>query len=83
MIYLSQREQEILVALATGPETYQDIARKLDISISAVRSDLYRLREKTGTHNQVQLLRWALREALQAARPVVLVVRKPGRPRKA
>lgn len=75
MIHLSQMEQEILVVLATGPETSRDIARALGITDGAAKAHLYRLREKTGARNQVQLLRWAIREALQAARPVVLVVR--------
>lgn len=62
---LTQREQEVLLAFAKAPDKQADIARELGISLRTVWVHLTSLRLKTGSRNQVQLLRWALREAIK------------------
>lgn len=80
IVRLSCREQEILVRLAQAPNKHTDIARDLAISMSTLNGHLVKMREKTGTTSTVQLVLWGFREALRAARPVVLVVGRKNRP---
>ena len=55
---LSAREREILSLLADG-ETDADIAERLFISVSTVRSHLDRIRDKTGHRRRAELARLA------------------------
>ena len=52
---LSQREQEILQALAKGYQ-YREIAEKLHISIETVRTYLRRVYEKLQVRSKVEAL---------------------------
>lgn len=79
MTRLTPREQEILVELAMGHDGHKIIARRLGISKHTLDIHLQNIYAKTGCNNPVQLVRWAFREALLAAKPVVIVVRKRGR----
>ncbi|MFI0939395.1 response regulator transcription factor [Streptomyces sp. NPDC021020] len=56
---LSDREREVLVELASG-STYAAIARRMQLSPHTVDSYLRRIRAKTGAHNRVQLVIYAL-----------------------
>jgi DNA-binding NarL/FixJ family response regulator/class 3 adenylate cyclase len=56
---LTSREREILSLLAEG-ETDSEIAERLFISISTVRSHLDRIRDKTGRRRRADLTRLAL-----------------------
>jgi DNA-binding NarL/FixJ family response regulator len=58
---LTKREREILALLAEG-ETDFEIAERLFISISTVRSHLDRIRDKTGRRRRADLTRLALEE---------------------
>ncbi|HXQ59718.1 MAG TPA: response regulator transcription factor, partial [Acidimicrobiales bacterium] len=53
---LTDREREILALLAEG-ETDADIAERLFISVSTVRSHLDRIRDKTGHRRRAELAR--------------------------
>jgi len=55
---LTAREREILALLAEG-ETDADIADRLYISVSTVRSHLDRIRDKTGSRRRAELARLA------------------------
>lgn len=57
-IALTTREREILSLLADG-ETDADIAERLFISVSTVRSHLDRIRDKTGHRRRAELARLA------------------------
>lgn len=81
-IHLSPAEQRVLAELATAPDTHAEIAERLHLTHHTVNAHITSMFEKTGAKNQVQLLRWAFREALQAARPTVIVVVRHGRLRK-
>ena len=52
----SRQEREILSLLADG-ETDADIAERLFISVSTVRSHLDRIRDKTGHRRRAELAR--------------------------
>lgn len=56
---LSDREREVLVELASG-STYAAIARRMQLSPHTIDSYLRRIRAKTGAHNRVQLVIYAL-----------------------
>lgn len=58
---LTSREREILSLLAEG-ETDSEIAERLYIGISTVRSHLDRIRDKTGRRRRADLTRLALEE---------------------
>lgn len=73
---LSLAEQRVLAELATAPDTHAEIAERLCISQSTVSAHISSMFEKTGCKNQTQLILWGFREALKAARPVVLVVNR-------
>jgi DNA-binding NarL/FixJ family response regulator len=61
---LSAREREILSLLADG-ETDADIAERLFISVSTVRSHLDRIRDKTGHRRRAELARLAFEHDAQ------------------
>lgn len=60
---LSLREQEVVLEVAKGHDSNLCIARKLCIEEGTVNLHLRSIYKKTGTHNHVQLIRWAWREA--------------------
>jgi len=64
---LSAREREILSLLADG-ETDADIAERLFISVSTVRSHLDRIRDKTGHRRRAELARLAFEHDADDAR---------------
>jgi predicted ATPase/DNA-binding CsgD family transcriptional regulator len=60
---LSARERELVALVAQG-RTDGEIAEKLFISVSTVRTHLDRIRDKTGCRRRADLTRLALREAI-------------------
>jgi DNA-binding NarL/FixJ family response regulator len=60
---LSPREQELVTLVARG-RTDTQIAEQLYISVSAVRSRLDRIRDKTGCRRRADLTRLALQASL-------------------
>jgi two-component system response regulator NreC len=60
---LTQREQEILVALASG-ESSDDIANRLSISKHTVARHRENLMRKLGLHNRSELVKYAIRKGL-------------------
>ncbi|MGL5817490.1 MAG: response regulator [Phycicoccus sp.] len=60
---LSDREREVLSLVARG-DTDQEIASRLCISVSTVRSHLDRIRDKTGQRRRADLTRFALQHAI-------------------
>jgi DNA-binding NarL/FixJ family response regulator len=62
-LVLSDRETEVLTLLAQG-ERDADIAERLFISISTVRSHLDRIRDKTGHRRRPDLTRYAIEHGL-------------------
>jgi DNA-binding CsgD family transcriptional regulator len=60
---LSAREQELVTLVAQG-QTDAQIAGRLFISVSTVRSHLDRIRDKTGCRRRAELTRLALQEGL-------------------
>ena len=60
---LSSRERELVTLVAQG-QTDAQIAEKLFISVSTVRSHLDRIRDKTGSRRRADLTRLALRAGL-------------------
>lgn len=79
---LTQREQEILLELARGYDSNKALARHLGITLGTLEGHLVHIHAKLGTKNQVQLVRWAFREALRASRPTMIVVLRHGRLRR-
>ena len=65
---LSDKEQEVLLALIACPEGNAAMAERLNMTRGGVGLHLTNLYQKTGTINKIQLLRWALREAYRAQR---------------
>lgn len=57
---LSQREKEILLMLAAGASN-QDIADKLFLSLSTIKSHIYNIYKKIGVPNRSQAALWASR----------------------
>lgn len=62
-IILTEREREILVLMLMMENNHQ-IAEKLNISESTVRTHRKNIRHKFGTSNQIQILTYACRERL-------------------
>ncbi len=60
---LTDRQLEVLVHLAEGKRV-KEIADLLSISEKAVESHKYRLMNRLGIHDRVELCRWAIREGL-------------------
>lgn len=60
---LADREREVLVHIANGIVT-QEIAHRMAVSVSTVKTYRQRIAEKLGTDNTVMLVKIAAREAL-------------------
>lgn len=60
---LTPREREVLLLLAGGMQP-EDIARKLFIGVTTVRTHIYRLRSKLGLRDRAQLVSFAYRAGL-------------------
>ena len=60
VVPLTEREGEVLVAVATG-RTNAEIADELYISLSTVKTHLSSLQDKLGARNRVELAAWAWR----------------------
>lgn len=60
---LSQRQLDILARIARG-DSVKDVARELDISQKSVDCHKYRIMQKLGVHDRVQITRLAIREGL-------------------
>lgn len=56
---LTQRELEIIQMIALG-YTKMEIANKLYIGLSTVKSHVENIYKKTGFHNKIHLVIWAL-----------------------
>jgi two-component system response regulator NreC len=63
---LTQREQEVLVALASG-ESNDEIAARLSISKHTVSRHRENLMRKLGLHNRSELVKYAIRKGLISA----------------
>ena len=63
---LTDRQLEVLIHLAEGRRV-KEIADLLHLSEKAVESHKYRLMNRLGIHDRVDLCRWAIREGLVAA----------------
>ncbi len=60
---LSHREIEILERIARG-DTVKEVARELHLSYKTIDSHKYRIMQKLGVHDRVQITRLAIREGL-------------------
>jgi DNA-binding NarL/FixJ family response regulator len=60
---LSERETEVIAAIATG-RTNQEIAAGLFISLSTVKSHLASIQAKLGLRNRVEIAAWAFQTRL-------------------
>lgn len=60
---LTIREQEVVLGIAKGYDKHANVARELGINLNTFNVHLRHIYQKTGTHNQVQLIRWAFLEA--------------------
>jgi DNA-binding NarL/FixJ family response regulator len=65
---LTQREQEVLLLLARGMQP-EEIAEKLFIGVTTVRTHIYRLRNKLSLKDRAQLVSFAYRAGLMQAGP--------------
>lgn len=74
---LTDAEQHVLIALVECGGRRDVMAQQLNIRRSTLGVHMTRLFRKSGSKNNVQLLRWALREARKATRPrrIVAIVR--------
>jgi DNA-binding NarL/FixJ family response regulator len=63
---LTDRQLEVLVHLAGG-ETVREIAERMQLSEKAVESHKFRIMNRLGIGNRIQLCRWAIREGLISA----------------
>jgi two-component system invasion response regulator UvrY len=63
MSRLTDRQLAVLVQLATG-RSVREIAEEMQLSEKAVESHKFRLMNRLGFHNRVELCRWAIREGL-------------------
>ena len=63
MSKLTDKQLEVLVQLAIG-RSVKTIADELQLSEKAVESHKFRLMNRLGFHNRVELCRWAIREGL-------------------
>jgi two-component system response regulator NreC len=63
---LTQREQEVLIALASG-ESNDEIAARLSISKHTVSRHRENLMRKLGLHNRSELVKYAIRKGLISA----------------
>jgi DNA-binding CsgD family transcriptional regulator len=79
---LSPAEQRVLAELATAPDTHEEIAERLGVTMHTVNVHITNMFYKTGCKNSTQLVLWGFREAYRVARPVVLVVKKSRKSRK-
>ncbi|MCA9056151.1 MAG: response regulator transcription factor, partial [Planctomycetaceae bacterium] len=64
--HFSDRQLEVLMQLAEGRRV-KDIAEQMQLSEKAIESHKYRLMNRLGIHDRVELCRWAIREGLISA----------------
>lgn len=57
---MTPREEEVVVAVCEGL-TNAEIAERLNVSLSTVKTHLGQIREKIGARNRVELVIWAFR----------------------
>lgn len=62
----SNRQLDVLMQLAEGKRV-KDIAESMHLSEKAIESHKYRLMNRLGIHDRVELCRWAIREGLISA----------------
>jgi DNA-binding NarL/FixJ family response regulator len=62
----SRRQLDVLMQLAEGRRV-KDIAEAMQLSEKAIESHKYRLMNRLGIHDRVELCRWAIREGLISA----------------
>ncbi|MEZ6067120.1 MAG: response regulator transcription factor [Planctomycetaceae bacterium] len=60
---LSRKQLDVLIQLASGRRV-KDIAQLLDLSEKSVESQKYRLMNRLGFSDRIELCRWAIREGL-------------------
>lgn len=63
LVRLLPSEQRVLLELAKGHDNMIGIARAIGCSRHTINTHLSNMMAKTGTRNQIQLLRWAFGEA--------------------
>jgi len=61
--HFTDRQLEVLIQLAEGRRV-KDIADQMHLSEKAIESHKYRLMNRLGIHDRVELCRWAIREGL-------------------
>ena len=72
MTPLTEREEEVLVALAKG-STNAEIGADLHISLSTVKTHLGSIQAKLGARNRVEFAAWAWQTGRIAAAPGIRV----------
>lgn len=77
---LTDKEQDVLVALVECGGQRDIMARQLNIRQATLNVHMTSLFRKSGATNSVQLLCWALREAKRTLRPrrIAAIVRMEG-----
>ncbi len=63
LLTLTNRQLEVLRHLARG-ESVKEVAKAMVLSERAIESHKYRIMQKLGIHDRVELARYAIREGL-------------------
>ena len=63
LLTLTNRQLEVLRHLARG-ESVKEVAKSMVLSERAIESHKYRIMQKLGIHDRVELARYAIREGL-------------------
>jgi len=61
---LTMLEQETLVMMVEHPETQAELAKRFSVSRMTLHKRIRGMYEKTNTENPVQLVRWAIGQAI-------------------